>query len=374
MVESDSKPLPRDVLIMAPNWLGDVVMTTPLLAWLVHLDRQLPAVDLRLHLAVRAAWEPLFRRDPRLTSVIPIARPGRHDGVGGVWRLARRLRDGRFAAVIVGPPSLRAALVSALAGIPRRIGQRGDGRRPLLTDALARETRGARHYSREMLALGLRLAHTLGGSMTESGLEWPAQLPGCDSVPAAKVRSDRPLWCVGPGATYGQAKTWPAERLGEFLAVAVAEHRVRFLLLGDDGAAEFVSGILRTGDLRWNNELADPDADVVDLTGRTDLLTVVGLLKSASAFVGNDSGLMHLAAVLGVPTVGIFGSSNPAWTAPLGEAAVALAADGFACRPCYRRTCNEPVFCLQTVTAAEVLAALRRLPGVLVAKSGESST
>ena len=99
----------------------------------------------------------------------------------------------------------------------------------------------------------------------------------------------------------------------------------------------------------------------MDLTGRTDLVEAVAVLKSSSAFIGNDSGLMHLAAALGKPTVGIFGSSNPDWTAPVGPRTRAIIPHGFACRPCYLKKCNQPVFCLETVEAGAVLTAVEEM-------------
>ena len=136
----------------------------------------------------------------------------------------------------------------------------------------------------------------------------------------------------------------------------------RLALVGDASARPFAAWLRDETRLRWRGELAGP-AGVVDLVGRTSLAELASLLLAAEVFVGNDSGVMHLAGALGVPTVGLFGSTNPDWTAPLGTATRVLAAAGFPCRPCYRRTCNQDRFCLATIGAEEVLAAVAAVTG-----------
>ncbi|MEZ4389309.1 MAG: glycosyltransferase family 9 protein [Candidatus Krumholzibacteriia bacterium] len=162
----------------------------------------------------------------------------------------------------------------------------------------------------------------------------------------------------GAGATFGTAKAWPAARVAEFLRLAVQERAVRTVLVGDAAGADLVAAIGREAtDLPWRQALPGPAA-VIDLTGRTTLPQLAALLRASEAFLGNDSGVMHVAAALGVPTLGLFGSSSVPWTAPRGPRARALAAAGFACQPCFRRTCNQPRFCLDTISGAAALAAL----------------
>jgi heptosyltransferase-2 len=163
---------------------------------------------------------------------------------------------------------------------------------------------------------------------------------------------------LAPGTTYGEAKTWPVDRVAGFLALAARDHRV--VLVGDAQARSFTAELAAVSEPEWGPAGA-AGARVIDLCGDTDLAGAVGVLKASRGFVGNDSGLMHLAGALGVPTVGIFGSSNPAWTAPGGSWTATVAADGYACRPCYRRSCNQPRFCLRDVHPAEVFEVLTDL-------------
>jgi lipopolysaccharide heptosyltransferase II len=358
------------VLVIAPNWLGDVVMAAPLLTFLHDTFSSIDGYSCELVLGVRRRWAPLFEADPRVSEILTLERTGIHRGVTGLWRQAGAMRQVGADAVVLGPPSLRAALAARLAGIPLRAGSATDGRGWLLNCATASPLRGSVHYTEEMIQLGAALlrcslADWPAAPLSEARLasakfESEQYLPGCAAWPEAAVGEGPPLWALAPGTTFGQAKTWPAPRVVEFLQSAVRDRERRLVLLGDGSSAEFCAQLRRDSGLPWREVLEGP-AGVVDLTGKTDLRGVVRLLKASSCFVGNDSGLMHLAGVLGLPTVGIFGSSNPDWTAPAGPRTAVVVADGFPCRPCYRPTCNQPKFCLEDVPASRALGTLDSL-------------
>ena len=348
------------ILLLFPNWLGDAVMATGLLE-LLAAHRDLPD-GRRLHvtLGIRQAWADLFRTDPRRDDLLILQRTGRHAGPSGLFRLRRDLAAGRFDAVLLGPPSLRVALAAGLAGIPLRVGYTGDGRHFLLNPGLTAQPRGRRHYFLEMLDLGRVLLDSLGLELSESDYPRFTSLPGCLAMVPVERGSGCPLWVLAPGSTYGQAKTWPLEQAREFCRLAVRDKGVELVLLGDAAAGEFAAALSADAGIPVAGSLAGQPG-LVDMTGNTTLAEVVSLLRSARVFVGNDSGLMHLAAALGVPTLGIFGSSNPDWTSPVGSRTRTLAPSGFSCRPCYRKTCNQPQFCLETIGPELVLAQVEEL-------------
>ncbi len=350
----------RRVLVVLPNWLGDLVMTMPLVDLLGQAGVG-TVRPLEIMAVVRRRWAPLVARDPRIHTIIPYERTGRHAGWRGVLRLARDWRHAAADAVVVCPPSLRMGMVAKLSGIPRRIGYAAGGRSPLLTLALPQtRPRGRLHHAEEMRRLGLALLEILGLRPVGDAGDLP-HLAGLDSLAATALPPGPPLWVLAPGATFGPAKTWPAQRAAEFLTLAVREAGVRVAVVGDTATAAFAAELRGlTGDLDWRRELDGP-AGVVDLVGSTTLMDLAALLKSAAGFLGNDSGVMHLAAALDVPTLGLFGSSSAAWTAPRGRAARALTASGFTCQPCFRKTCNRSVFCLDTLTGLEVFGALTGL-------------
>jgi heptosyltransferase-2 len=358
MSHSTHRVDPFRLLVLAPNWLGDSVMATRLLDWL-HGSVALPdGQALHICWAVRAPWVPLFIQDPRIDELVVVDRPGRHDGLKGFWHLGRDLSPGKYDGVILGPPSLRVAMAARVAGIPLRVGYRTDGRGFLLTHGVPPRTRGAVHFSEEMVELGKIWLGAVSGLVDASAA--PPQVKLHLTPESAPVKPRQvPRLVLAPGATYGLAKTWPLSPALVFCRLCL-EEGAELLLLGDAGsrsfAADLASGLSVT---------ARPDVEgtpgLVDLTGRTGLIEVAHLLQQSDGFAGNDSGLMHLAGALGIPTVGVFGSSNPAWTAPQGPRARALAARGFPCQPCYRKTCNQPSFCLDTVTGQEVYQALSEL-------------
>jgi len=332
---------------MAPNWLGDLIMSTPL------LDILRERVDGEIHVLVRDLWRPLLEDDPRIDALHTYDRRLRHVGVVGSLRLAADLRSRRYGAAFVVPPSFRAAAVAALAGIPKRVGWTGDGRRLLLSDRVARTRRGERHYCDEVADLWNRGA-PYDGATTEPSLpaasRWPADARGgaAGSTVALAV-----------GATYGDAKSWPPALAAGFAAECVRRGR-RVLVLGDGAARRHADELGRHLGSPW----APADGEgpgVVDLVGATDLLQVAALCRDAALFVGNDSGLMHLAAALGTPTIGLFGSTNPDWTRPRGPRVAHIAVQDFSCSPCHLRECPKPEFCLGTISAEAVTAAADEL-------------
>lgn len=376
MTDLSGRPAARRVVFVAPNWLGDAVMAAPALTAL----RRAEASDdrpWRVIWAGRGAWAPLFADDPRIDSLIEIQRPGRHAGPFGAVRLGRRLHRAEPDAILLGPPSLRMGAAAALSGAPLRVGYASDGRGLLLNLPLRPRIRGSMHYTREMLELVSRLAVHWGLPDPAPGAGDPRHppafaagdyLPGTSAWPV-REETGPPLWAVSPGTTFGPAKNWPTGHFAEFLVAAVTGRGHRVVLLGDAASAPIVAELADRSGLPTRTRLGG-EPGLIDLTGRTGLRELVGVLRGAEAFVGNDSGLMHLAGALGTPTVGIFGSSNPDWTAPAGRYTDFVQARGFACSPCYRPVCTQAEFCLETVRPAEVLA---RVDQVVAAAAGTGS-
>ena len=202
-------------------------------------------VGLQLHLAVRRCLGAAVSRRsaPGRRSSHRATRPARA-GPSGIGALAAALRRGRYAAAFLGPPSLRAALVTLLAGHPASGGPgRPTAGASLLTRPLPRlPTRRSAPQpgnarARAALLGGAGLAGVAACSAMRRRSGRPA-LPGCGTIAACGRRSGRPLWVVGPGATYGQAKTWPRDADWRISCAWPCEERgARVVLLGDPGAA-----------------------------------------------------------------------------------------------------------------------------------------
>lgn len=382
---ADPSPLPISppcrLLVRGVNWLGDAVMTTPAL---LRLREHLPQVHLAL--LTPAKLGELWQGHPALDSVLSFA-PGE-----SVFAVARRLRAGGFDTALVLPNSPRSALEVWLARIPRRIGYARRWRNLFLTHAIptrpghvAMRKRSVgeikRLAARSDVAAGgagllstaatgsragtldsiahqiheyLHLAARLGADASPVA---PLLRVGEEEVAAAKVRfglerEAGPLLALNPGAEYGPAKRWPAER---FVAAACeVQRRVggTWIVLGGAGdvalAELVVSNIGEAGGVARN------------LAGRTSLRDLMALLKAARVLLSNDSGPMHVAAALGTPVVALFGSTSPELTSPglPGEARHRLLSARVRCAPCFRRSCPIDLRCMRELRVEQVVAAV----------------
>jgi heptosyltransferase-2 len=245
--------------------------------------------------------------------------------------------------LILFPDSFSSRVTAFYSGAHERIGHgpRGwDLEAALgLTKSVPRRKRGERHLEEEYLDL----ARAAGGEVRT-----PRRLT---LAPEAQASADgllagvsEPL-ILAPGARYGPAKRWPAARFAE---VARAWRRGGVVVVGDQGDREETSAVSSLLEGR-----------VLDLTGKTDLPTLAGVLARAAVVVSNDSGAAHVAAALGRPTVIVFGSTDPGWTAPRGEH-VTVIQDLVRCSPCFRSECplEDAYACLRIVESDRVIRAL----------------
>jgi heptosyltransferase-2 len=362
---------PEKILVRGVNWLGDAVMTTPALQRLREAQPH-ARIELLTHEKLAGLWQ----GHSAIDGVIAFA-----DGEP-VTRVARRLRSSGFDTALVLPNSPRSALEAFLARIPVRIGYARHWRRFLLTQAVpprsgatvmhkrstaevqrrvregcVRETFPAgAHHVHDYLGLAARL----GGDLAPIA---PRLHVAEDEVAAALARldivRDRPLVALNPGAEYGPAKRWPAERFVDAAIQIQKAMPCRLLVLGGPGDTELAGAIA--------HELAGriPGDAVLNVAGRTSLRELCAVLKASVLLLTNDSGPMHVAAALGTPVVAPFGSTSPELTGP-----VAVAQSGFhvalgtaACAPCFRRDCPIDFRCMRSISVEEVIALALRCLG-----------
>ncbi len=329
---------PERILVRAPNWLGEAVMALPAMAAIRAAFRERTLV-----VAGTPSIAPLFLEDTsaRADEVLTVQKGTE----------AATLRASAVDLAILFPNSFRAAWAAWRADIADRWGFRAGGRSLLLTRPV-RRPRGRMHQSEYYLHL-----------IRQLGLEAPVVLPAIAITAATRRRVEalldrtpleRPAPIVGiaPGAAYGYAKRWPADRVAELVRRLSARGAVPVLVGGAsdrDAAREIESSV-------------GADARLVNLVGRTDLRLFAGLLAACDAFVSNDSGAMHLAAAVGVPVTAIFGPTDERATAPLGDHDV-LTHQVF-CRPCMLRECPIDHRCMRGISVDMVLESVtRRLSG-----------
>jgi heptosyltransferase-2 len=307
--------------------------------------------DLAVTWVAPPATAPLGERMPEVRATEVLDVPHGTFGWGPRRDLGRTLR-GRFDRAIVLPNSWKSALLPAFARVPVRTGFVGEFRHGLLNDA-RRLDAGALPLMVERFAA---LAGPAGAPLPDP-LPRPALRRDADAAAALRARlgldDPAPVVAFCPGAEFGAAKRWPPAHFADLAAERVAAGE-QVWLMGSPKDAE------TTAEIRAALP-ADASARVHDLAGRTRLVEAVDLLGEADAVVTNDSGLMHVAGALAVPTVAVYGSTSPGFTPPLGERSEAVAL-GLDCSPCFQRTCPlGHLDCLNGLAPALVAAALTRV-------------
>jgi heptosyltransferase II len=329
------------ILIVAPSWIGDAILSEPLVA-LMREPLESPIVDV---LAPR--WcAPVYARMRGVRSIIE--NPVGHRELKLLERraLAGSLRANGYTRAFVLPNSFKSALIPWLARIPRRIGYVGEARRLLLTDA----RRLDRHAYPRLVDRFVALAAPSGelASMAPVPILVPNTANAANAVGALGLDTHRPVAVFCPGAEYGPAKRWPTEHF-----VTLARRLV------DSGYAVWLIG--SPNDSPSADPIAEAVPDVRNACGRTDLGTAIDLLALASVVVSNDSGLMHAAAAVGRPLVALFGSSSPNYTPPLSPLARVARID-IECSPCFQRVCPLGHFKCMRELVPNVVYDLARTP------------
>ncbi len=324
-------------------------MTEPLL-------RQLHARGERLTVGALPWVAPVYRAMPQVAEVIEF--PFAHGGLQ--WRARRQLArqiDGAFDVAYICPNSLKSALLPFLASIPVRVGYLGEARVGLLTHRLKNPPKNNRP---PMVAFYSALGGAAGAD-----LERPQLQLAPDAVEATLLQLglQRGGYAVlAPGAEYGPAKRWPSSH---FAALA-RQIDGPVVLLGSGKEAGLCADIVQLA--LPTSAQAEPAvaARLHNLAGQTSLSQALALIAACQVMVSNDSGLMHVAAALGVKQVAIFGSSSPLHTPPLNDRAKVLWLKddpGYLppldCAPCFERTCPlGHTRCLTDISATRVLSLL----------------
>lgn len=319
------------LLVRAPNWLGDCVLSLPALR---DLRRAFPAA--RLEVLARPWVADLYGALPEVDALVESR---------GQARDVAATR-GRFDLAVLLPNSFASAFGVWRARIPERWGYATDGRGPLLTRRcrVPATVRGRSqvYYYRAMLAgLGVATEGAPDASLVCPD-EWAAR-------GTARLGQDGPWIGINPGAFYGSAKRWPKERFGAAAELVARRLGGSVAILGSEAERPIGEAIKEQLRVR-----------VRVLCGETSLAELVGVLSHLRLLLTNDSGPMHLAAALGVPLVAVFGSTDWRETAPLGQR-TRLVREPVACAPCLLRDCPIDHRCMTRVAPARVAEAALEL-------------
>jgi lipopolysaccharide heptosyltransferase II len=342
----------KRLLVRGPNWIGDAVMSEPALAALQEL---FPTTEITL--LVKPAIAELLRGHPALHQVLVYENPGRHVGITGKWTLARALRRLQFDLAILFQNAFEAALLTFLAGIPRRYGYATDGRGFLLSNPVTVP---------ERTKIGHQVQYYLD-LLRPLGSEGPARAPLLFLSDEEEQAIDRRLaessiaksdLLVGlnPGSTYGGAKRWLPERFAETADRLIREQgahggrRVRVVIVGARGEETLGRAVADRMQIK-----------PVQLSGRTTVRELMAVIKRCALFLTNDTGPMHIAAAFGVPVVALFGPTDSRTTSPFGNGHT-IVRHSVECSPCLLRECPIDHRCMTRISVDEVYeAAIRRL-------------
>ena len=327
------------ILIRATNWVGDAVMTMPALE---AVRANFP--DANITVLARPWVIPLLENNPAVNRVIPYHRGnGFKNDFLEIIHVIRQIRAEDFNLAILFQNAFEAALLTFLGGIKNRVGYNTDGRGFLLSHGVRRRDDIMKGHQVEYYLAILR------------GMDWQAKSKDptlfvdpkeIESVGAMLLTHGIDVGhfvvALSPGAIYGPAKRWPAERFAQIGDWATEKWGAKVLILGSEGEKEICDGVSKA-----------MKQSALNLSGMTSLAGAMALIKRCGFFVTNDSGLMHVAAAIGVPLVAVFGSTDPIATGPRSPNA-RIVQHETECAPCLKPECPEDYRCMLSITPEEV--------------------
>jgi len=324
------------IIIRSPNWIGDAVLC---LSSIEYIKEEIP----QAHIAILAKnWvKDVFLNHPAIDKIISLDKPK--------TALIKEIKKQNFNTGILFTNSFSSAFLFFLAGIKKRVGYKTDLRSVFLTDRLTLpknlEKLHQRDYYFEIAKKFVPGNETpknpvlyLSNKETENADNILKNL-GIDEIPYPVPRT--PIIGIFPGASYGPAKMWGAEKFKLLAKEIVKNGNAKVLIFGGKKEKELGKTIQNTGN------------DIINLCGKTTIREMMALIKRCAVFITNDTGPMHIASALNVPVIAIFGPTNPDRTSPLGPSVIIQKKVN--CAPCKHRICPLKIHkCMESVSVEEV--------------------
>jgi len=343
LVPWESEEWKMNIIVRMPNWIGDLVMATPVLADIRHA---FPSASITA-MCKRPLCD-LLLKDPSIDEIFCFAKPE-----NGFLRreerdIIEKIRAGKYDVGILLTNSFSSAWWFWLGGVQRRIGRSKCFRSWLLTDRIEVPEKGAEHevvsYKRLLAPLQIPLSTTAPKLFFDDSERKMAQ----KLLYQRGYVEGKPLVGINVGASYGSAKCWPPERFRQLANELLQDPNLFLVFFGDSATTALVKDVVKG---------LPPRA--IDIAGVTSLRELGCLIQACSVLVTNDSGPMHMAAAVGTPLVALFGSTEPVATGPYG-AADAVIYKKASCSPCFERVCPKNHFrCMKDIEVEEVVAKVR---------------
>ncbi len=332
--------------VRCPNWVGDIVMATPVFEC---LRRNLPGT--RLVGVLRRSAHGIVRDSPWFDDLVD----GNDKSWASFWRMRHQLRVLSPDAAIILTNSVRSALTLRLSGIRKIYGYRRQWRDLLLTGGPAPSRNGHEIVPLPMGEYYLEICRWLGLDLPAQPkpmlfLGAELQRRGAALLAQYGIAGDEFVVGLNPGASFGSSKCWPAEHFAELAELCQKTFHARVILFCGPGEEDIAQAILA----RTRAEIIDTRAD------RIDLEMLKPLVKRCNLFITNDTGPRHYAVAFDVPVVVLMGPTDPRYTNANLER-TRIVRKELDCSPCHRRVCPRQHECMRDIRPAEVLAAAERL-------------
>jgi heptosyltransferase II len=327
------------MVIRTPNWVGDAVMSTPFLR---AVRKNFPHTHVTL---LAKPWvAPVYANNPHIDSILTYDAAGRHRGLAGKFKLAKDLRKQDFDLALLLQNAFEAAFLVWMAGIPIRLGYDTDVRKMLLTHPVHRYPSLKRLHQ-----IDYYLEILKGARLVATPVEMEIFISDAEKRQANQRIQDSGCSdkaCVigiNPGAAFGTAKRWYANRFADVCNRLKSIPDACFLIFGGPGEEEL------------GKDIAASVGDAcINLCGKTTLREAIALIGQCRLFITNDSGLMHAAAALHIPQIAIFGSTDHTTTSPRSPLSHIIRMP-VACSPCMKPDCPIDHRCMDAVTVDHVL-------------------
>lgn len=310
----------KKILIIAPSWIGDLVMSQALFRFLKQQDP-----NCSIDVLANKALHPVLEHMPEVDNYLIMPFAHGELKLFERFKLAKKLRKNFYTHAYVLPNSFKSALIPFWANIPQRTGWLGEFRYVLLNNVKPSVAKTSLFVER-LVALGIKSNEQLPSLLPLPQLHVSQEKLG---VTLKRLKINLPkqkILALCPGAEYGITKRWPTAYFAKIAQVKKSEGWDVWIFGGPKDEV-----IAREIQVQSNNVC-------LDLTGKTNLGEAIEFLSLATVVITNDSGLMHVAAALNRPLVAIYGSSSPKFTPPLTDKAKILSLN-LSCSPCFKRKC-----------------------------------
>lgn len=332
---------PKNVIVRMPNWVGDMVMATPVLT---DLRKAFP--DAKITAMCRTPLSELLQEDPEIDEVFSFSKVSTFSRHSDRRNIIEKLQNGKYDLGVLLTNSLSSAWWFWQGKVENRLGYESKGRKFLLTHPIPFPQSVERQH---LVTTYKMLLAPLGISVSDTP---PRLFLSEKEVAQARllmrqhgVQDHHQIVGINPGATYGSAKCWLPERFREITRRLLEDKNVFVVYFGDQATASLVKEICYGLSPR-----------VVNLAGLTSLRELASLVSLCDVLLTNDSGPMHIAAALKTPIVALFGSTSQVITGPYKTGKVIQ--KSVECSPCYQRTCPIDFRCMKRIEADEVYYAL----------------